>query len=974
MTRVSLSILILFLLIVGTFSTLGGHRTPGATDPVRPHQAGVSGSPIIGIDCGLGSKEAVLNSTGFPVAPSEIGAFETRNSCTWIGDVALSGGGTTDGTTEPLVSDQDGTFGIVSPLVGGGFTADIVYLQDSVGTVNGFDITVSWNTKVLHAVRFDQGSLPWFAQHPFTAAVGGINNSAGTARLLQVVGTQLPGNFTFFRIRFDVIGVGNTALTISNDLISNPGPVVHTHVNGAFDSETYFDPTRVLNWSGGFTFSPNPPVPGSPTTFLSTVVCPGCTGSLHYEWDFNNDGVIDSIANPATITTPTPTFFVSRVTLKVTDSATPSAHNATIVERLPFTAAAQGPASLPVNTAGTWNGLWLGGIANYAVNWRFCPGTITNTIVCSNPTLSTASQPNQNNTQTLNGPTPGYHFSGVFNVSLRVTDSGAGPVQASTTTGYTAVNVTGGTPVFTVQVTAQGGSVSLPVKASAGVTYSSLYPSLAGFRAGSFKYTLYWGDGASSIVFANAASTSHSYSSAGNYNIVVTAQDMQTPSQIQETGFATVNVAPPDEPPSASFTFAPQTPVVGQDVTFNGTNSHDPDGVIANWGWSFGDGLSVLSLSPFTDHVYNAPGNYSVVLTVTDIAGLTGNETLTILVLPRPQHDIGLTLVAPHPAVVISGQRISFEAGIVNTGTDASTVDLFVYYGSKVAATARSLFVPPSSTSFVYVQWDTTGVPAGNYTISAFVFLSGDPTPADNSLTDGQVMILPPPALTLIPNSGPVGTLVVVHGSGFPSGIELEMTFDNQLVGLFFPQNPSFDFSFDVPDAQVGVHQVHAVEPFFSSLDVQAVFTVTSTPVAISVGLSVGSIYFPGDTATIFVMTSLNGQSTSDSSLQLIIIMPNGSNTTLALVRVATGIYKASYVIATTQSIGTYGVVVKVHQAGSGDGSALASFEVKPTWLSSQSRNIATGIAIAGVVGVAALVWRKGYFRRNEEQAFLDSE
>ncbi len=250
MTRVSLSILILFLLTVGTFSALEGHQTPSSADPVRPHQAGVSGSPIIGIDCGLGSKEAVLNSTGFPVAPSEIGAFETRNSCTWIGDVALSGGGTTDGTTEPLVSDQDGTFGIVSPLVGGGFTADIVYLQDSVGTVNGFDITVSWNTKVLHAVRFDQGSLPWFAQHPFTAAVGGINNSAGTARLLQVVGTQLPGNFTFFRIRFDVIGVGNTALTISNDLISNPGPVVHTHVNGAFDSETYFDPTRVLNWSG----------------------------------------------------------------------------------------------------------------------------------------------------------------------------------------------------------------------------------------------------------------------------------------------------------------------------------------------------------------------------------------------------------------------------------------------------------------------------------------------------------------------------------------------------------------------------------------------------------------------------------------------------------------------------------------------------------------------------------------------------
>src|SRR5438094_263238 len=137
----------------------------------RTIQPSVPNLPKLGIDCGLGAKEAVVNGTGFPVAPSENGVFQTSSSCTWIGDV---GNYTTmapsDKTTEPLVSDQDETFSTVSPQIGGGFTADVVYIQNATSAMNGFDIFVSWNPNILHAVMFDllaRPIRPWSADHVY---------------------------------------------------------------------------------------------------------------------------------------------------------------------------------------------------------------------------------------------------------------------------------------------------------------------------------------------------------------------------------------------------------------------------------------------------------------------------------------------------------------------------------------------------------------------------------------------------------------------------------------------------------------------------------------------------------------------------------------------------------------------------------------------------------------------------------------
>src|SRR6266581_8783562 len=344
--------IILVLLAIGGLLTASHNALPSSSSaPKATKQPVPSGDPQIGIDCGLGASQAVVNGTGYPVASSETGAFQTLPNCTWIGDLG-NYVGTPDGTNEPLVTDQDETFTTVNTVIGGGFTVDIVYLQNATSTVNGFDITVSWNTNVLRAVEFDQSGLPWFAQGPFTASVSGIDNKAGTARLEQVIGPQLPGDFVFFRIRFDVVGVGTSALTISNDLISNPGVVVHSHVSGAFDSETFFDAGHTLNWVASFTNS-TPIVPGSPNSFTATVT--GGVGALSFAWQFDSSNTVAFVSqaagNPVTITIPTATQVGTRITLRVTDSAPTAPNVIFLVQRLGLTVNVGGPRTFATGVA-----------------------------------------------------------------------------------------------------------------------------------------------------------------------------------------------------------------------------------------------------------------------------------------------------------------------------------------------------------------------------------------------------------------------------------------------------------------------------------------------------------------------------------------------------------------------------------------------------------------------------------------------
>jgi len=103
------------------------------------------------------------------------------------------------------------------------------------------------------------------------------------------------------------------------------------------------------------------------------------------------------------------------------------------------------------------------------------------------------------------------------------------------------------------------------------------------------------------------------------------------------------------QPPIANFTYLPLHPVVNLTVTFNASNSTDPDGFITNYTWVFRDGNSTNTTEAIINHSYSLAGDYLVNLTVTDNDGATNSSLQLIIVTLKAPPEI--TDYAPESAV-----------------------------------------------------------------------------------------------------------------------------------------------------------------------------------------------------------------------------------------------------------------------------------------------------------------------------------
>lgn len=118
----------------------------------------------------------------------------------------------------------------------------------------------------------------------------------------------------------------------------------------------------------------------------------------------------------------------------------------------------------------------------------------------------------------------------------------------------------------------------------------------------------------------------HVFASPGSYEVSLTVQDdgknedtLTRTVEVGDAGDAVRDAAV--KPPIADFTFAPEPPVVGEPVQFDGTASSDPDGSIVSYAWDFdGDG-EVDTTGGQVQQTFSAPGTVTVSLTVADDEG-----------------------------------------------------------------------------------------------------------------------------------------------------------------------------------------------------------------------------------------------------------------------------------------------------------------------------------------------------------------
>ena len=117
------------------------------------------------------------------------------------------------------------------------------------------------------------------------------------------------------------------------------------------------------------------------------------------------------------------------------------------------------------------------------------------------------------------------------------------------------------------------------------------------------------------------------------YYFVVKSVDLSGNSaESSEYSFTTLGTS--NQPPIASFTYYPENPLLGEQITFDASSSYDSDGNITNYEWDFGDGNVTSTTHEILNHSYSEAGNYEVRLTVTDNDEATNSTTKIITVYP----------------------------------------------------------------------------------------------------------------------------------------------------------------------------------------------------------------------------------------------------------------------------------------------------------------------------------------------------
>jgi PKD repeat protein len=244
--------------------------------------------------------------------------------------------------------------------------------------------------------------------------------------------------------------------------------------------------------------------------------------------------------------------------------------------------------------------------------------------------------------------------------------------------------------------------------------------------------------------------------------------DTSDSSEMEDLGAEILGPIPlaPNEPPVANA--GPMITVdTNEVITFDGSDSKDPDGSIVSYTWYFQDDSMGSGVNP--THSYTKEGFYNAILVVEDNSGATDQDSVLITV-----HNV---YPDAHPSIditVAEDELVNFDAsGSLDTPSDQSTLSYAWDFGDGYYGVGKTM-------SHTYTT-------SGLYTVVLIVL--DDDGVMDTDIMTVSVVNLPPVA-----NAGPDQTV-------FEDSV---VTFDGSGSADTPSDLPSLSYSWDFGDGCVG--------------------------------------------------------------------------------------------------------------------------------------------------------------------------
>ncbi len=160
----------------------------------------------------------------------------------------------------------------------------------------------------------------------------------------------------------------------------------------------------------------------------------------------------------------------------------------------------------------------------------------------------------------------------------------------------------------------------------------------------------------------------------GLYDVIVQATDGNSGTDSQSFTIDVIEIITPNQPPIADAG-GPYSEIVGQEISFNGSGSSDPENDPLSYTWDFGDNTTGSGAKPV--HAYSNSGIFLVTLTVDDGNGGTDTAQAEVVVndIPNipPVADAGINQTYTLPdsqttmEVTLDGSGSSDEDGTLES-------------------------------------------------------------------------------------------------------------------------------------------------------------------------------------------------------------------------------------------------------------------------------------------------------------------